>query len=40
MPDFVLQSYALKAVWLQRLFEGDQHVENYLARWKIIPYIT
>ena len=23
MPDFVLQSYALKAVWLQRLFDCE-----------------
>ena len=36
MPDFVLQSKALKAVWLQRLLEEDQS-DKYLARWKIIP---
>ena len=33
MPDFVMQSNALKTVWLQKLFENNDH--NF--RWKILP---
>ena len=36
MPDFVLQSYALKAVWLQRLFDCEPVCDN-VARWMTIP---
>ena len=36
MPDFVLQSYALKAVWLQRLFDCETVCDN-VATWMTIP---
>ena len=38
MPDFVLQIYALKAVWLERLFDCEPVCDN-VARWMTTPIL-
>ena len=39
MPDFLLQSYALKAVWLKRLLDSEPVSIIHCGRWYVDPFV-